>query len=76
MNLDYKLVHKVYYDYWKFIKEQIEQLPLKEDITEETFNNLKTSFNISSIGHLTCSYRRILNIKKKNERNQNLESET
>ena len=21
MNLDYKLVHKVYYDYWKFIKD-------------------------------------------------------
>lgn len=21
MNLDYKLVYKVYYDYWKFIKD-------------------------------------------------------
>ena len=76
MNLDYKLVHKVYYDYWKFIKNQIEQLPLKEDITEETFNSLKTNFNISSIGHLTCYYRRILNIKNKNERNQSTKSKT
>ena len=76
MNLDYKLVHKVYYDYWKFIKDQIEQLPLKEDITEETFNSLKTNFNISSIGNLTCSYRRILNIKNKNERNQSTKSKT
>ncbi len=68
LNLDYKDVHKVYLAYWQFIKDSIQQLPLKKDITEEEFSNLKTNFNISSLGHLTCSYGRMLNIKKRNKR--------
>lgn len=68
LNIDVKLVKKVYIAYWKFIKNQIQQLPLKENITEEEFNNLRTHFNISSLGHLSCSYRRMLNIKKAHKR--------
>ena len=68
LNLDYKDVHKVYIDYWHFIKDSIQQLPLKQDITEEEFSKLKTSFNISSLGHLTCSYGRMLSIKNRNKK--------
>lgn len=64
LNLDVKDVKKVYIAYWQYIKNHIQQLPLKENITEEEFNKLRTHINISSLGHLTCSYRRMLSVKK------------
>lgn len=39
-----------YRSMWKFIKERIRELPLKEDLTDEQFDTLKTNFNIPSIG--------------------------
>lgn len=64
LNIDEKLVKKVYIAYWQYIKDCIQQLPLKENLTEEEFDKLRTHFNISSLGHLSCSYRRMLGVKK------------
>lgn len=66
-NIPPREVYKIWTAYWRFIKDSIQQLPLKENITEEDFNKLQTSINLSSIGHLTCSYRRMVNIKKKKQ---------
>lgn len=56
---------KVYKSYWKFIKDTIKDLPLKEDITEEEYNKYKTSFNIPYLGKLACPYKRFTGMKKK-----------
>lgn len=66
-NLPYEVVDLVYKSYWKFIKEKIQELPLKEDISEEKFLTLKTNFNIPSLGKLNCTYDKFLKIKKKLE---------
>ena len=66
-NLPYEVVDLVYKSYWKFIKEKIQELPLKEDISEEKFLALKTNFNIPSLGKLNCTYDKFLRIKKKLE---------
>lgn len=50
-------VKEAYESYWKFIRETIESLDLK-NITEEEFNKLRTSFNIPRLGKLHCSYRK------------------
>lgn len=75
-----KQVKQVYLAYWDFIKNHIQHLPLKENLTEEEFNKLRTNVNISSLGHFTCSYERMLNIKKwknkQNERYQSIKSNT
>lgn len=80
LQLNDKDVKQVYLAYWAYIKDHIQQLPLKENITEEDFNKLRTHINISSLGHLSCSYRRMLNVKnwheKKNERYKSIESNT
>lgn len=55
-NLDSEEVEKLYKELWNFIKEKIENLPLKETLTEEEFNKLRTSFNIPSLGKLYCDY--------------------
>ncbi|MCF0114095.1 MAG: hypothetical protein HUJ56_01995 [Erysipelotrichaceae bacterium] len=51
-------MNKVYKTYWNTIKALIQGLPLKDNITEEEFKSLKTSFNIPSLGKLYCRYRK------------------
>lgn len=59
-----KCVENTYRAYWTFIKETIEQLPLKDDLTEEEFHKLRTNFNIPNLGKLSCTYKRWLGVKK------------
>ena len=35
------------------------------DLNEEDFSKLKTNFNIPSLGKLTCTYERMLGVKKR-----------
>lgn len=51
-------VKKIFKAYWFFIKSSIQELPLKESLSKEDFNKLKTNFNIPSIGKLSCTYDR------------------
>ena len=37
-NLPEEVVTLAYKSYWKFIKDTIQELPLKEDLSEEEFN--------------------------------------
>lgn len=67
LNLPVEEVSKVYKAYWLFIRQKIEALPLKEELTEQEFNNLKTNFNIPGLGKLSCDYERWQRIKKKQE---------
>ena len=66
LNLPFNIVDKTYKAYWLFIKKTIQQLPLKEDITEKEFNNIQTNFNIPSLGKLSCTFDRMLRIKDRN----------
>lgn len=78
INVPPDIVDKVYKAYWLYIKESIQQLPLKEDLTEAEFMKLRPNFNIPSLGKLCCTYDRYLgvksrfknisNIRKKNEK--------
>lgn len=49
------VIEKAYKSYWLFIKSTIQDLPLKEDLTEEEFSKLRTNFNIPSLGKLNCT---------------------
>lgn len=78
--LSKEFVDKVYKSYWLTIKEEISKLPLKEDLTEEEFNKLRTNFNIPSLGKLYVTYdswkgmkRRFEYIKKIRKNNDNTE---
>lgn len=67
LNLSLEVVDKVYKAYWVFIKDTINSLPLKENINEEEFTKLRTNFNIPSLGKLSCTYDRMLKVKKRFE---------
>ena len=65
MGLPPEVVDTAYKSYWKFIKQTIQSLPLKDDISEEEFAKLRTNFNIPSLGKLTCTFDRMVGVKKR-----------
>lgn len=67
LQLPEREVDRIYRAYWRFIKDSIASLPLKDDLTEEEFNALHTNFNIPSIGKLHCTYDRYKRVKKRFE---------
>ena len=64
LSLPQEVVDAAYKSFFTFIREEIESLPLKEDLTEEEFSKLKTNFNIPSIGKLHCTYERYKGMKE------------
>ena len=66
-NLDISpdVVEKVYKAYWSFIKETIQALPLKDNLSEEEFSTLKTNFNVPSLGKLACTLDKYTRVKKR-----------
>lgn len=65
MDIPLEVVDTAYKSYWKFIKQTIQSLPLKDDISEEEFAKLRTNFNIPSLGKLTCTFDRMVGVKKR-----------
>ena len=63
--IDVEVVNKIYKSFWLYIKDSVQKLPLKEELTEAEFLALKPNFNIPSLGKLTCTYDRYKGIKKK-----------
>jgi hypothetical protein len=63
MKLPVEVVELAYKSYWKFIRKTIQELPLKDDLSEEEFAKLKTNFNIVSLGKLSCTYDRYKRVK-------------
>lgn len=65
LNISPDIVDKVYRSYWRFIRDTIQNIPLKEDLSEEEFSKLKPNFNIPSLGKMTCTYNRYRGVKEK-----------
>lgn len=63
LDLPVNVVEKTYKAFWLCIRKHIEDLPLKEDLTEEEFSKLTTSFNIPSLGKLACPYDKYKRVK-------------
>lgn len=65
LDIPREVVDLAYKSYWKFIKQTIQELPLKEDINEEGFSKLRTNFNVPSLGKMVCTYDRMMGVKKR-----------
>ncbi len=64
LDIPIELVNEIYRLYFLYIKETISSLPLKEDITEEEFLQLRTNFNLPSLGKLGVSLNKFNRLKK------------
>lgn len=67
LDIPEKVVDEAYKSFFTFIRETISGLPLKDDLTEEEFNSLKTNFNIPAIGKLHCTYERYLGMREQSK---------
>lgn len=65
LGLPPKVVKEAYESLWTFIRNNIKALPLKEDLSKEEFDKLRTNFNVPSLGKLCCTYDRFIGIKKR-----------
>ena len=65
LGLPPQVVKEAYESFWTFIRNNIKALPLKEDLSREEFDKLRTNFNIPSLGKLSCTYDRFIGIKKR-----------
>lgn len=64
LNLPKGMVDKTYRAYWKAVREHIESLPLKEDLSDEEFMKLQPNVNIPSIGKLNVTLDRYNGVKQ------------
>ena len=67
LDIPFEVVNVAYKSYWKFIKQTIQSLPLKDNLSEEEFAKLRTNFNIGSLGKLCVTYKHYIGIKKRFE---------
>lgn len=65
LNIPSELVGKTYRAYWLAIKQAIQALPLKEDLTKEEFSKLRTSVNIPSLGKMSVTWDKYQGVKKR-----------
>lgn len=74
INVPLEIVDEAYKSYWKFIKQTIQSLPLKSNISEEEFSKLRTTFNLPSLGKLVCNFNRLKGVKKRYQYIKNLKN--
>ena len=65
LNIPRELVENTYKAYWNFIRVTIEELPLKTELTQLEYGNLRTNINIPSLGKLNCTYNRYIGIRNR-----------
>ena len=63
LELPQEVVKEAYESYWKFIRQIISELPLKDELRKEKNKKKRTNFNMPSIGKLSCTYARYKAIK-------------
>lgn len=68
LNLPKGLVDRTYRAYWRAVREHIQSLPLKEDLTDEEFLKLQPNVNIPSIGKLYVTLERYRAMKMFNKK--------
>lgn len=74
LGLPESLVNETYKSFWRYVREAIKELPLKEDLSQEEFDKLQTNFNIPSIGKLSCTWDRYNGVKKQFEKFKELKN--
>ena len=65
LNLPRELVENTYKAYWNFIRSTIEELPLKTELTQLEYKNLRTNINIPSLGKLYVTWNRYIGIRNR-----------
>lgn len=68
------VVEIAYREYWNWVKDTLESVPVTQEMSEEEFNKMQSSINIPSLGKFYTSYSRAqyLNNKYKEYEEKNI----
>ena len=72
--IDQKFIEDIYKSYWKFIKNQVSSISLKESSKEE-FDTLDLNFNLPFLGKLYVEYYKVEKYKRKLKEREYAETE-
>lgn len=72
LDIPQERVEKIYRSFWRAIRENIQELPLKDIDSREDFEKLRVNFNIPSLGKLCCTADKFSGMKKKVQFMKNL----
>lgn len=64
-NIPVDIVSKAYKAYWLYIRNSVQSIPLKGELTEAEFSLLRPNFNIPSLGKLYVTYDKYKGVKKR-----------
>lgn len=75
------VVEIAYREYWNWVKNTLENIPVNEEMSEDEFKQMQTSINIPSLGKFYAKYSRAQFLIKKFKENaekaiQNSESDS
>lgn len=59
------VIDKTYKAFWSYIRNSIQELPLKKKLTDIEFLSLRPNFNIPSLGKLCVSLDRYKGVKNR-----------
>lgn len=65
LDIPEEVVDAAYKSFFEFIRTTIGGLPLKDELSKEDFDKLRTNFNIPSLGKLHCTYERYKGMKER-----------
>ena len=65
LNISDDVIEIAYREYWNWVKDTLENVPVNEDMTEEEFTKMQTSINVPSLGKFYASYSRAQFLNKK-----------
>lgn len=60
-------VEVAYRLYWKFIKESLEAIPVKDIQSQEEFNKYRTSINLPSLGKIFITFDKVQKQRRRYE---------
>ena len=65
LNIPDDVIEIAYREYWNWVRDTLENVPVNEDMTEEEFTKMQTSINVPSLGKFYASYSRAQFLNKK-----------
>ena len=74
LSVDYKLVESVYKSYWRFIKEHISSLPLRE-LSQEEYDSTISNINLPFLGKLYVDYGKLASYHRQRKLYEDVKAE-
>jgi hypothetical protein len=75
LGIPYDVAQKAYGSAWEFIKLKMQEIPLRDNLTEEEFDKYRPNFNIPELGKFVVTWDKYQRVKRRMEYVKKLKEE-